>query len=447
MLSDYSLDRRLLLALSELNLNEATAVQAAVIPPALTGKDIKVSARTGSGKTLAYLIPSLHRLLTENATPNAGTLALVLVPTRELARQILKVCQQLLTKAPTQVIAITGGADFKYQKSLFRKNPEIVIATPGRLLEHCEKGSADLASLKVLILDEADRMLDMGFRDDVLKINNYCADHRQVLLLSATLQVKGMKELSHSLLHDPLAIAVDELRQLHANIHHQRILSDGMDHKNQLLQVLLEQNGNRKSLVFANKRSTVDRLAGLLRHHGLRCASLHGDLSTEERKQVVTLFCEGKINILCASDLAARGLDVPNIDTVINYDLPHSGDDYLHRTGRTGRASDTGLAISLVEASQWNLMISIQRYLKSEFEARTLPGLKARYNGPKKVKNSGKAIGTKKKDNKKTSSKTRQRERVKKNKGKPERKPSTQPDSKTVNDGRAPLFKKKIHDN
>ena len=164
----------------------------------------------------------------------------------------------------------------------------------------------------------------------------------------------------------------------------------------QLLAALLQQGGFNRALVFANKRNTASRLANFLRYQKLRCACLHGEMSTEERKQVMHQFHDGKVNVLCASDLAARGIDVSGIDLVVNYDMPHSGDDYLHRTGRTGRAGAQGLAVSLVTAIEWNLMISIERYLKLEFERRTLPGLKARYAGPKKVKSSGKAAGSKK---------------------------------------------------
>nr|WP_222711559.1 DEAD/DEAH box helicase [Parahaliea aestuarii] len=439
MLQELPLDRQLRLALDQLALETPTPVQAQMIPAALAGSDLLVSAETGSGKTLAYLVPILQRLLSEQAPRDAGALALILVPTRELARQVLKSCRELTAKSPLQAMALTGGADFKYQKAQFRKNPEIVIATPGRLLEHCEKGSADLSALKVLVLDEADRMLDMGFRDDVLKIAGFCSPGRQTLLLSATLKTRGMGELGNSLLKEPQTIAVDPPRQAQASIHHQRILADSVDHKNQLLLALLENNEGRRSLVFANKRVTAERLSGLLGHHGLKVDSLHGEMSTEERKRVMAAFREGKIHVLCASDLAARGLDVPDIETVINYDLPHSGDDYVHRCGRTGRAGATGVAISLVEASQWNLMISIQRYLNMDFEQRALPGLKARYSGPKKTKGSGKAAGGKKKKTGKDGAKAKQRARDSKNKGKPKRgKPSG-----AVNDGTGPLMKKK----
>lgn len=437
LLEALQLDRRLQLGMDELGFSEPTAVQEQAMPLALAGSDVVISAETGSGKTLAYLVPLAQKILTGQAGAQAGTLALILVPTRELARQVLKQSRALLRKSALQAQAITGGADFKYQQSLFRKNPEIIIATPGRLLEHCERGSADLSALQTLVLDEADRMLDMGFREDVLKINGYCAPDRQLLMLSATLRHRGLGGVVRELMDEHETVTVGAVRQPHSSIFHQLILADGPDHKDRLLQALLESGGFRRALVFANKRRTAERLSGALRHAGLRCGCLHGELTTEQRKQVMVQFSDGKIDILCASDVAARGLDVSDIDLVINYDMPHSGDDYLHRTGRTGRAGASGLAISLVGPTEWNLMISIQRYLKLAFERRSLPGLKARYSGPKKTKSSGKAEGRKKKRSKSAPPKQKTRQRNQKSRGKP------RSDTGGDNDGFAPLMKKK----
>jgi superfamily II DNA/RNA helicase len=442
MLEDLNLERSLQLGLNAIGFSQPTDVQRAVIPLALSGQDLRVSAETGSGKTLAYLIPMAQRMLADLPGGDAGSLGLVLVPTRELARQVLKHCRQLLAKSPLDAQAVTGGADFKYQKSQLRKNPEIVIATPGRLLEHCEKGSADLRSLQTLVLDEADRMLDMGFRDDVMKIAGFCNPEKQVLMLSATLTHKGLSGVARDLLREPQTVAVGEVRQPHSSIYHQRILADSQEHKDKLLIALLQAGGYKRALVFANKRVNARRLAGVVGYHKLRCDCLHGEMSTEERKQVMTRFNDGKLDILCASDIAARGLDVKDIDLVVNYDMPHSGDDYLHRTGRTGRAGAHGLAVSLVNASEWNLMISIQRYLKLEFEARNIEGLKARYSGPKKTKSSGKAAGKKKKRDKSAADKSKSRARNRKNLGKPES-TGTKKAKQPGNDGFAPLMKKK----
>jgi superfamily II DNA/RNA helicase len=352
---------------------------------------------------------------------------------------VLKHCRALLAKSHLQAQAITGGADFKYQKSLLRKDPEILIATPGRLLEHCQKGSADLASLEVLVLDEADRILDMGFRDDVSAIIGHCATDKQVIMLSATLGHRGLGGVAKEVLRSPRSVSIGTVRQAHSSIHHQRILTDSPQHKDRVLLALLQGSDFRRALVFANKRSTATRLTGWLQHNQLRAGCLQGEMTTEERKQVVTAFSDGKLDILCASDVAARGLDIPEIDVVINYDMPHSGEDYLHRTARTGRAGASGMAVSLVGAADWNLMISIQRYLKLAFEQRSLPGLKARYSGPKKQKSSGKAAG-KKKRTRPAAEKRRSRERNRKQQGK--RGKGKDPGETSVNDGFSPLMKK-----
>ena len=441
MFKDLALDRQLQLGLETFGFSEATAVQTETVKAALAGRDLLVSAETGSGKTLAYLIPIVQKILSSDLKGSGGTLGLILVPTRELARQVLKVTRQLLANSPLSAHAITGGADFKFQKSVLRKDPEILVATPGRLLEHCEKGSMALSSLQTLVLDEADRMLDMGFREDVLKLCQLSSSERQILLLSATLSHRGVAAIAGEVLKDPYKIALGNVRQAHQNIFHQRILADSQNHKDKLIVALCDRDTSRKTLVFANKRITAARLAELGRHHGLRVEALHGELSTEERKNVVQKFQSDRIDVLCASDVAARGLDITAVDTVINYDVPYSGEDYVHRTGRTGRAGAKGVAITLVTAPEWNSMISIQRYLDMQFEQRSLPGLKAKYNGPKNQKSSGKAAGPKKKPNKKAKDKASTRARAKKNVGK--RRSAIK---ETKNDGFAPLTKKKPKD-
>lgn len=440
VLKELTLDRRLRLGLDEMGLETATEVQSTTIPIALAGSDVLVNAETGSGKTLAYLVPAAQKILAVEDKQGSGTLLLVLVPTRELARQVLKTARVLLAKSPVQAQAITGGADSKYQRAMLRKDPEILVATPGRLLELSRQGHVHLGALQTLVLDEADRMLDMGFRDDVLELVESCNRERQIMLLSATLKHAGVAAIARDILREPRNISVGLVRQAHSAIFHQRILADSQEHKDKLLHALLEQGGFKRALVFANKRSSAARLQGMLSHFGMRCGCLHGELTTEERKHVVQQFQDGKIDILCASDVAARGLDVSDIGLVVNFDLPRSGDDYLHRTGRTGRAGNTGLAVSLVSASEWNLMISIQRYVNVEFEKRALPGLKARFSGPKKTKSSGKAAGSKKKKSQKTEDKSRSRKRNQKSTGK-RREPAKK--KQTGNDGFAPLMKKK----
>ncbi len=436
MFEDLQLDRRLLLGLESLGFERPTDVQRAVVPNALAGSDIRVRAETGSGKTLAYLLPVAQAILTTPPGRSDGAIALVLVPTRELVRQVLKQGRALLAKTGIEVQGLSGGADFRYQSARLRRNPEIIVATPGRLREHCEAATVDFSALRVFVLDEADRMLELGFRDDVLAINTHLPPEKQVILLSATLQNRRADDLAGSLLEDAVTLEIGAAREVSENVLHQRVLVDDQEHRDAVLAALLTGRRYRRALVFANRRRDADRLAALLTRQGLRCAPLHGELSTEQRKQVMTRFSDGKIDVICASDLAARGLDVRELDLVINYELPRSGSDYLHRTGRTGRAGASGAAVSLVGAAEWNLLISIQRYLHLRMEACSLPGLKARYKGPKKLKNSGKRASTgKRKQGAKPSTRRPSRSR-RPTGGKTRARPGTD------NDGFAPLMKK-----
>ncbi|MEM9257430.1 MAG: DEAD/DEAH box helicase [Pseudomonadota bacterium] len=451
MLTELELDHRLRLGLDALGLVEPTPVQIETVPAALAGRDVLVCAPTGSGKTLSFLLPIANKILASNHHLTSGTLALVLVPTRELARQVVKQGRSLLTKTPLRIQAITGGADFKYQKALLRKDPEILVATPGRLREHCAERSAHLDAVQWLVMDEADRMLDLGLREDVLLLAGHCNARPQVMLLSATLKHRGVSAIAGSLLSDPVRVSIGSARAANPSITHQRILADSREHKDKLLVSLIAEHDSARVLVFANKRRTVDRLRGVMLEHGLKCAALHGEMRTEQRKHVVEQFQSNKVQVLCASDVAARGLDIAGIDVVINYDLPRSGDDYVHRSGRTGRAGKQGLTVSMVDSSEWNLMISIQRYLSLAFESRSLTGLKARYKGPKQQKNSGKAAGRKssrKPDkNKQKTTKRPNRRKTTASKTPPSAgSGNTQPRKTEPNDGFAPLTRRRTKD-
>ncbi|MEZ5504141.1 MAG: DEAD/DEAH box helicase [Halioglobus sp.] len=376
MFEELELDRQLRLGLDALALSAATEVQQLTVPAALQGQDLLVSAETGSGKTLAYLVPLAQKILAATAPRRPGARAVILVPTRELARQVLKQCRQLLALSPVQAQAITGGADFKYQKAQLRKDPEIIVATPGRLLEHCQQRSADLSALQTLVLDEADRMLDMGFRDDVLRLAEFSPATRQVLLLSTALSHRGVGAIA-----DAAAIAANHRRGPRCaspgGIFHQLILADGQEHKDKLLGALRERAARARTGLCqqAHHRGAPGQPAALP-ETTLRLPAR--EMSTEGTQAGHALsFHEGKVTVVCASSVAA-GLDISGIDLVVNYDIPYSGDNYLHRTGRTGRAGARGLAVSLACAAEWNLMVSIERYLTLRFERRTLPGLKAR---------------------------------------------------------------------
>ncbi|WP_428623907.1 DEAD/DEAH box helicase [Sedimenticola sp.] len=422
LLSSLPLHPRLLQTLDELGLNEPTPIQQQAIPLALEGQDLIASAETGSGKTFAFMLPTLDRLLNTPA-PDSGTRVLILVPTRELAHQILKQGEKLIKGTRLQIGLITGGESFKYQRALFRKNPEIIVATPGRLLEHLEQGTPDFQGLEVLILDEADRMLDMGFSDDVLSITGQCNSERQTLLFSATLSHRGLKGIIDTLLRDPAVITLSTVRDRHGSITQQIIPADDKIHKKNLLAWLLQNETYDKALVFTNTKLQADALGPELRKQGLRVGVLHGDMTQDERNQMMGLLRQGTIKTLVATDVAARGLDIKGVDLVINFDMARSGKDYVHRIGRTGRAGEQGLAISLISHQEWNLMTGIERYLKHEFERRLIKEIAGEYRGPKKLKRSGKAAGGKKKTasttaEKAKNKKAKQRLRDKKNIGK-----------------------------
>lgn len=404
LLTDLPLNPQLFKALDKLGFTEATEVQSQAIPVALTGKDLMVAAKTGSGKTAAFLLPLLHRLLAAPA-PRSGTRALILLPTRELALQTQKMFENLASFTPIKCGLIIGGEAFKHQIASIRKNPDVVIATPGRLVEHLDKGSIDFLDLEVLILDEADRMLDMGFTEDMNRIASSCPATRQNLLFSATLSHQGFEHIK-AILNAPDTIITDTHRQAHSHIEQQIVLADDAKHKEKLITALVKEEGATRVFVFCNTRQQCQQLGSTLQNQGLKIGYIHGEIAQSIRKQVMSRFRDGKITILVATDVAARGLDIQNVELVINYTVAHSGDDHVHRVGRTGRAGQAGKAITLVTSLEWNQMSSIERYLKIRFEPRRVKGLEAVYQGPRKLKKSGKAVGVKKSvKNRKTASK------------------------------------------
>lgn len=407
--SHFTLHKLLLKSINELGFDAPTPVQEEVIPLAMDGLDLKVNAETGSGKTVAYLLPTLHQLLSR-ANPDAGTRALILLPTRELALQVFTACEGLAKHTNLKTALITGGDDIDEQGEALSRDPQIVVATPGRLLKHIEKENADFYKLDVLVIDEADRMLDMGFSGDVLTIVDNCNAERQTLLLSATLN--GIYGPASEILTNPETVSLNtEEGDDQKNIEQQIVLADNTIHKHTLAYELLSTEEFDKAIVFTNSKTKADRLASFLMHKRLRVGILHGDIDPEKRLRVMELLREGKINILIASDLAARGLDIYGVDLVINFEMPKRGDIYVHRIGRTGRAGEKGLAISLINSLEWNLMVGIERYLKRQFVRRNVSGFEATYTGPSRLKSSGKAAGSNTKKLKLTAS-----QRVKKRK-------------------------------
>ena len=397
MFSDFNLHERLLKVLTDIEFVEPTPVQIAAIPPALAGKDLRVTAQTGSGKTAAFLLPLLNRFLNESK-PLTATRALILLPTRELAQQTLKQVEIFAKHTFIKAALITGGEDFKRQAAAVRKNPEILIGTPGRLLEHLGAGHLELDDLEVLVLDEADRMLDMGFSEDVLQITQACNENRQTLLFSATSSGVALNRVVAEVLNEPEVLRLNRTSDLNKGTQQQIITADDVAHKERLVQWLLAHETFDKAIIFTNTRDQADRLGSVLvASSAVKSYVLHGEKDHKERKQTIARLNQGHINVLVATDVAARGLDIQGMDLIINFDMPRSGDEYVHRIGRTGRAGGEGLAISLITTHEWNLMSSIERYLKQSFERRIIKELRGSYMGPKKLKSSGKAAGSKKK--------------------------------------------------
>ncbi|MQX52500.1 DEAD/DEAH box helicase [Alcanivorax sediminis] len=398
--ADLNLHERLVRALTELEITEPTPVQSAAIPEALAGHDLRVIARTGSGKTAAFLLPLLHGLL-QHSRPRTDTRALILLPTRELAQQTLKQVEALARYTFIKAELVTGGEDFKVQAANMRRNPEILIGTPGRLIEHLEAGNLMLGDLEVLVLDESDRMLDMGFSEDVMRLAALCPEERQTLLFSATRGGNAMDRVAQNVLREPKFLLLDTVRDLNESIRQQIITVDDVAHKERLVQWLLAHETYDKAVIFTNTREQADRLGGVLRTPSLKVFVLHGEKDQKDRKLAMDRLKDGGVRVLVATDVAARGIHVDGLDLVINFDMPRSGDEYVHRIGRTGRVGGEGTAISLIPAHEWNLMASIQRYLRQNFEFRIVEELKGKFLGPKKLKGNGKAAGSKKKKLKK----------------------------------------------
>ena len=436
MFSQFALHERLLKAVAALNFVEPTPVQAAAIPLALQGRDLRVTAKTGSGKTAAFMLPVLNRLV-DLKQSRVEIRALVLLPTRELAQQTLKEIERFAQFTYIKAGMITGGEDFKEQAAMLRKVPDILVGTPGRMLEQLNAGNLHLEHVQVVVLDEADRMLDMGFSEDVERLCNECASREQTLLFSATTGGAGLRDMIGKVLKDPEHLMLNTVSQLNDGTRQQIITADHNQHKEQIVQWLLANETYQKAIIFTNTRVMADRIYGHLVAKDIKAFVLHGDKDQKDRKLAIERLKQGGAKVLVATDVAARGLDVDGLDLVINFDMPRSGDEYVHRIGRTGRAGNDGLAISLICHGDWNLMSSIERYLKQSFERRTIKEVKGTYTGPKKVKASGKAAGVKKK---KTDKKTDKKVVAKR---KPTAKPKPNAPSLVSQDGMAPLKKRK----
>ncbi len=375
---DLNLNAAILKAIADTGYTEPTPIQAQAIPEIMAGHDLMASSQTGSGKTAAFILPALNRLATPSAMPGKGPRVLVLTPTRELAQQVCDAATKYGKNMRFKIISILGGMPYPVQNRLLSSHVDILVATPGRLIDHLERGRIDFSRLEVLVLDEADRMLDMGFVDDVERIAKATPATRQTLLFSATLDgVVG--NLASRLLKTPKRISVSAAKDKHENIEQRMMFADDVAHKNKMLSHLLTDVEMNQALVFTATKRDADSLADQLSAQGHSVAALHGDMSQRERNRTLLNMRNGNVRVLVATDVAARGLDVRGISHVINFDLPKFAEDYVHRIGRTGRGGSSGIAISFASNRDAQLLKRIERYTEQSIKMHTIAGLEPKY--------------------------------------------------------------------
>jgi ATP-dependent RNA helicase RhlE len=367
--SDFSLARELVSATGRLGFEEPTPIQRESIPPALQGRDILAGAETGSGKTAAFLLPIMDKLL---AMPRGTTRALVLAPTRELAAQIADHFTQLAHGTRLTCAAVYGGVGMAPQERAFRKGADLIVACPGRLLDHMQNRYADLSRLQFLVLDEADRMLDMGFLPDIKRVLARLPKDRQNFFFSATLPPE-IVALSRDMLRSPARINIDRKAAPPSAIT-QSVYPVPSDRKPSLLLALMGAGIGGSVLVFTRTKHRANRLADFLDSHGVPCERIHGNRSQSQRTAALAGFKQGRVKVLVATDIAARGIDVEALGSVVNFDVPHQPEDYIHRIGRTARASLSGDAYTLLSPEEEKDFSDIERALGHRVPRRTVEG-------------------------------------------------------------------------
>ncbi|MEW6098394.1 MAG: DEAD/DEAH box helicase [Pseudomonadota bacterium] len=351
-----------------------TPIQAKAIPVVLSGRDVMGAAQTGTGKTAAFSLPLLQKLLKhENTSASPArhpVRALVLAPTRELADQVAVNVKAYAKYTQLRVACVYGGVDMNPQTQELRRGVEVLIATPGRLLDHIQAKNCNLGQVEYVVLDEADRMLDIGFLPDLQRILSYLPKQRQTLLFSATFSPE-IKKLAQSYLQDPVLVEVARPNATAATIE-QRFFAVEDDDKRRAVRHLLRERGLSQAIVFVNSKLGAARLARSLEREGLKTAALHGDKSQDERLKALEAFKRNEVQLLVATDVAARGLDIADLPAVFNFDIPFNAEDYVHRIGRTGRAGASGLAMSFVSRSDQRLVAEIEKLIKKKIEVEPL---------------------------------------------------------------------------
>ena len=351
--SQLQLDPHLAKAVAEMGYESMTPIQAQAIPVVLSGQDVMGAAQTGTGKTAAFSLPLLQRMIKhENSSTSPArhpVRALVLLPTRELADQVAQQVKLYAKYTQLRCAVVFGGMDMKPQTAELKRGVEVLVATPGRLLDHIEAKTAVLNQVEYVVLDEADRMLDIGFLPDLQRILSYLPKQRTTLLFSATFSPE-IKRLANSYLQNPVTIEVARPNQTASTVT-QLFINVNEDDKRRALKLILKQKAISQAFVFVNSKLGCARLARSLEKDGLRTAALHGDKSQDERLKALEAFKKGEVDLLVCTDVAARGLDIKDVPAVFNFDVPFNAEDYIHRIGRTGRAGAEGLAVSFASAS------------------------------------------------------------------------------------------------
>jgi len=372
--SNLSLAEPLARAVADMGYEQMTPIQAQAIPVVLTGKDVMGAAQTGTGKTAAFSLPLLQRLLKhENSSTSPArhpVRALVLLPTRELADQVAQQIKLYARHTSLRSTVVFGGIDMKPQTAELKKGVEVLVATPGRLLDHIEAKNAVLNQVEYVVLDEADRMLDIGFLPDLQRILSYLPKQRTTLLFSATFSPE-IKRLANSYLNDPVTIEVSRPNTTASTVE-QHFFSVADDDKRRALRQVVRQRGISQAFVFVNSKLGCARLARSLERDGLKAVAMHGDKSQDERLKALAAFKAGEVDLLVATDVAARGLDIKDVPAVFNFDVPFNPEDYVHRIGRTGRAGASGLAVTLVSGSDARLVADLEKLLKKKIDLEPL---------------------------------------------------------------------------
>jgi superfamily II DNA/RNA helicase len=380
---EMNLAPAILQALTACGYDKPTPIQAQTIPALLEGRDVIGSAQTGTGKTAAFVLPALQRIAAQPVAPVAKhkmssvPRVLVLAPTRELAQQVAEQAVRYSQGLRVRTLCLYGGAPYPVQNRALQRGVDLLVATPGRLMDHVERGRVDLSQLEMLVLDEADRMLDMGFIDDVERVCALTPPTRQTVLFSATFD-GAMGRLAAKLTRDPIRVDVKGEKSSPIAIEQRVHFADDRSHKYRLLDHLLADADIRQSIVFIATKRDAEALAVKLQGEGHAAAALHGDMNQYERNRTLSDMRRGGVRTLVATDVAARGLDVPGISHVINFDLPRQAEDYVHRIGRTGRAGASGIAVSFANHAERGTLRNIERFTGAAIPTHIIPGLEPR---------------------------------------------------------------------